>query len=700
VAQQTAQPATNIAPLPPGTYYDLAQFGPYDTAAKAQQTLEKATTAIQDAGGGVLVLPADAPKDWHPVNDFQENWRKPAPPAPATQWGTGPGVTIIDARDSRVLLPQSTGLNMVRTFQTAPDDSAPHWNYNPMLGLNDNVVSGGSFSGQLNASVAAGKDQRFYVASLGGLAPGVTLSAMQAGKEAGKVTVKSFGYDKEQKQPFFIADASGALKAGATLFYKTVLSNIKVATNANNELQTFDVMDWRYHYSQGDSYLFDGYYFYAGDNGDKRIEATEDGARGTAVYSAMTHNLTNIFRGKVSKVDPKNGVVEYSGGVNPATLATGRPLINLNPQKTIVGRAYVMYPWGILGLSGSIRSKEATWTKDVVGRWFTVDEPSEYVPGGDKVRRWYLITRFEEKDGVKMLSIRRSWWGAKQDGGLTTLNPKNYTTKEDNPKLLSCIIAPGANVYDVAGATEGAKDGIKWKTSGSLKVVPYADSGGQFDFAPGDPVEQPIGAIPFRPIPYRAWLWDAVPGVFPAPVIDIANSGDVPRSEALRVGGKSGFNAVFGTTDLQSVNDAIVIRGKVNHAAVWLHQPDNTMQFITWRGIGNLGVYPQNGNLFWAGSPGGWNLKGRSFLELSGLGGRNQAQPLTNFRGVRVPVPAGQSTFSVAFPTPEPGKDYTVRVETSWPGGNAVTERTEKGFAVAFEKPAPQGATLNWLLMR
>ncbi len=40
-----------------------------------------------------------------------------------------------------------------------------------------------------------------------------------------------------------------------------------------------------------------------------------------------------------------------------------------------------------------------------------------------------------------------------------------------------------------------------------------------------------IGPDPFKPVAFRAFIWDEVPGAFPSPVFDIVNMGAVPRDE-------------------------------------------------------------------------------------------------------------------------------------------------------------------------
>ena len=52
----------------------LSEYGPCTTAAEAKATLEKAFKALVEEGGGVLVIPDDAPKDFRPQNSSQEKY--------------------------------------------------------------------------------------------------------------------------------------------------------------------------------------------------------------------------------------------------------------------------------------------------------------------------------------------------------------------------------------------------------------------------------------------------------------------------------------------------------------------------------------------------------------------------------------------------------------------------------------------------
>lgn len=305
---------------------------------------------------------------------------------------------------------------------------------------------------------------------------------------------------------------------------------LRMDTYSHNENQTFDFMLWRYHFSQGDAYLFDGRLFDMGGNGS------------SGVYSAISKSLTDVFRGRVNQWSASSGVLVYWDGSNAHTLASGRPLINLNPAKWISrGTVWIMPPGGAqLGYANGVRARDAGWTPEVVGRYFAVDEPDEYVPDGDRVRRWWLITGLKTADdGVQSISIQRHWWGAKDNHSIGPLYRPEHYSDAGSPRLLRYIIAPGANVYDASDGIESPQVNLRGSPR-ILRLAPGPHLGSAVDFAPGDPVEQAIGPDPFKPIPFRSWIWDSVPGAFPAPVFDIANRGVVKRDAVMTVRGGSG----------------------------------------------------------------------------------------------------------------------------------------------------------------
>jgi len=699
---------------PAQTTWLLSEFGPVTTPAQAEDTLRKAATEILTHGGGTLIIPLQVPSAWQPENISQGTWRKPLPPAPAKGWGNGPGITILDIRGGTVktLVPEMTGNIFTRTLRMPDGDSCGHWGYFPLLTLENNIVRGSaSYADGLLADVKAGKDRRFYVRTIRGLFPGMRLDNGNAG--AGQsLTVKSLGYDAQRQAPFFVADSDHDVAArSALLSQKTAANGLYLATNLNSENQTFDVYIDRHHYTQGDAYIFVGHFNYMGD-----LNSGAQDHNGV-IFSAESRSETNIFRGQVDTFDAQTNALKFRAATNAHTLASGRPLINMNPQKWITGgKLYIFNPGGaLLGWGGSIRSTDAPWTPVVIGRYLAIDEPDEYVPGGDTVRRWFLITGFSEKDGIKTLNVQRHWWGAKDVGSISRLyNQRNFSASDAKPKLLSYLIAPGTNVYDVADGVETTEPSGAFEHI--IKLAPGAQTGTPVDFSPGDPVEQAIGPDPFKPIPFRSWLFEAVPGAFPSPVFDVANNGPVSRTAVMAVKGSLSagvddldpkrptaqvpFGAII---DVQSACDTgIDFRGDVIDAAILFKQPHNNtanehMQWIRWENPrAGLGVTAQ-GTLTVSGAP--VDLSGKGWSEVNGLAA-SDAKPGTNLRGLHLTVAAGATTLVVEFPTPEPTADYAVIVQPSWMTAQAVRAQTLKGFTIAFAEPAPAKATLNWLLVR
>jgi len=704
-AQQVSRPGVGSLPgKVPGTdAFDLAAFGPIATAAQASQTLDKALREVGAVGGGVIVIPANAPGDWHPRDNTQEVLRIPEAPAPAKTWKVGPGVTLLDARSSKAVLPQLSGMQMNRDYILQEGQSSPHWDYFPMLHLNQELVrGGGDYLGVLHGEVKAGADRKFFMDSARGIFPGQTLSA-----GGGKVTVKKLGHDRERHADFFEADAPLDFPAGTKFEARTMATMISANTRANNELQTFDIFALRHHYSQGDSYLIAGRTFQMGDDFSQHDAAPGEDASagyGSVLMNARVQSETNIFRGSVAAFDSATGTLRYDGARNAHTLASGRPVINMNPKKWLTGaNAEITNPGGaLLNWGGSIRSHDPSWTPELTGRYFALDELDEYALGGDHVRRWYLITGVDmDKDGRNTLNVRRNWWGAKNSGvGISgLLNPKNYYKGEK----LRWIIAPGSNVVDVADGV-GLSPAESGGASGrSFKIVLYASSGTKFDFMPGDPIEQAIGPEPFKPVPFRMWMFDEVPGAFPSPALDIANRG-TPRSAVLSVTGQP-VGSVVGAS--ANSNHGLIVSGDISGSLMTIHQTGRTPDVIpafAWmvtrdptkksaRSQRTLGVDTKSGGLRYQGEI---NVSGESVLRARSLGATLAGN---NLRGIGTAVPEGATSFKVVFETAEANFNYSLTVQPGWLTDHAVLRRSEKGFLVSFSAPAPAKAKFDWLLV-
>ena len=63
-------------------------------------------------------------------------------------------------------------------------------------------------------------------------------------------------------------------------------------------------------------------------------------------------------------------------------------------------------------------------------------------------------------------------------------------------------------------------------------------------------------------------------------------------------------------------------------------------------------------------------------------------------------VKRGAKMAKVVFPEPEDDEDYAVFIEQDWLCNRAVTKKTAKGFTVSFDKSAPKGASLDWMIVR
>jgi hypothetical protein len=702
-------------PSPDGAR-SLSEFGPLGSAAEAQATFERALQQLTEQGGGVLLIPGDAPTQWIARNISQGVWRQPAAPAPAATWGDGPGVTVIDQRGGRmkVLVPQVTGIELTRHFNLPPGDSSPHWRYHPMLQMTNSVTRGStSYLEWLQDDVAEGSDQRFYMNTIRGVFPGMFLNAHRGPGYSGKVSriyVKTLGYDADRKMPYFTADVDQNIVKGAIIHNKTHTNVLRADTYAHTENQTFDIMMWRHQYSQGDSYLIDAQFHYMGD-----VHSTVGDENGV-LYAAFVINETNIFRGQVEAYDPQTAELKYTKANNAHTLGSGRPIINLNPAKWVTGgSAYIMNPGGaMLGWAGSLRSDDAPWGPHVVGRYFAVDEPEEHVPGGTHVRRWFLITDYSQDEaGVHRLSVQRHWWGAKSGHGISRLyRAENFTNDASTPRRLKYIIAPGANAYDVSRGVLSGPEHSGGALEHTIVLSPGPHAGSPHDFAPGDAIEQAIGADPFRPVPFRSWVWDHVPGAWPSPIFDISNEGPISRYAVMTVaGGPSKLDDLAARADKlppweyyfrfnSAASQGLLFNADVVSAAIQFNQPNNRAQPIKWiygedRQEATLTVSPQTGVMTFDGggiaAPGG-------LTQVRGLSGTQT--PANNLRGIKVAVPAGSQSIDIPFPRQEADDQYAVFVELSWLTVKAITKQNTQGFTVTFENAPQQDSFLHWMLVR
>jgi hypothetical protein len=717
----------------PGLVVSLEQFGPVESAAQATATFKKASDDLIAAGGGVIVIPMHAAKGWTPRNNGQEQWRRPAPPQNAKGWGSGPGVTVVDARSPALTVspPQVNGLMIERTLNLPQGQSLPHWGYYPAVSIKNTILHGSnSYHDWLQENVEAGKDRRFYVSTIRGIFPGAFLNGLSWSGGVPRLYVKSLGYDKDKKLWYFVADTEVSVNKGALLSNKNHTNVLSMETYSHNENQTFDVRMWRHNYSQGDNYLFDARFKYMGD-----VHSTAGDENGV-IYAAFVEPETGIFKGKVESWNPEACELKYVAGAKSDTLGSGRPFINMNPKKWITKGTVLLvrpgawtdnspsivnpvwkgktYPTTVeknnlgipsLKMGGLIRfSADAPVTEEAVGRYFAVDEKDEFVPKTN-LHRWFLIDSVTKNDdGTKDIRIIRHWWGAKPMNGIMLYKPENYSW-DGHEKQLPYVIAPGANAFDVSDGVHGGKR--------IVKLVPTPFTGTEADFAPGDAVEQAIGPDPFKPISFRSWLWDAVPGAFPAPVFDIANHG-VMRDSMLWVhGGSSSLEKETASRydrspawdrilSLDSVSKtAIRFGADTADAAILFTQPNNREQPIKWH-YGDPEAPPKVAALTVKHDTGELNFTGDVRLggSVVAKGLSADEKPARNLRGKNVPVKAGEMTVEVVFPVAEADEEYAVFVEQNWIGNRAIVKKEAKGFTIQFEKAAPENAKVDWMIVR
>ena len=735
----------------------LEEFGPLGNPAEAQQTWQAARAVLAEKSG-VLVVPARVWPMLKP-DSLQSLIRIPEAPVPAKTWRHGPGLAVLTADTQKPLLqvPPLSGIGISREFRLNDGDSAPHWGTHPMLTLESKIVHGSvSYLDWLQAPTETGESKRFYVPTIRGLWPGQFLNIHGGPGYGGGVTrayIRSLGYDKEKRQHYIVADTEMNHQAGAIAHNKSNTGLIHMTQTSHADNQTYDVKVIRNQYAHGDTYMY-----YCDFNYMSNIHSAADDENGNC-YAAFVRSLDNNFHGTVESMDWATSHLKFTGGANAQTLGNSRPLINLNPDKQVTaGKVLIVtgrsefdlpnpvmsqfqgvdYSTGleknaIIGsmerrFGGLIRGdRDCPWTPDVVGRFFTVDDKSEKTPKGN--HRWYLITTFKaNEDGTKDIEIERFWWGAKSAGSPTLYNPENYTWDE-HVRPLRYIIAPGAYVNDVSRAVAGGDRGNEQ----ILGLAPHSAQETELDFAKGDRVEQAIGPDPFKPNVFRSWLWEDVPGQFPASVFEIANNGAASRYAVLWArGGGASLEEVAKRHEPRPAWDNIMVvdsastvglnfKGDFANTAI-LFQQKYCEQPIKWHyshpteegadspktsitgtvsarpvtpQVASLTVSRETGELRFEGN--GVNTGGPAsgVTDLSG-----DATPARNLRGKNVVVKAGEKSIEVRFPVAESNADYAVFIEQSWLTSRAISNKTADGFTVSFADAAPANATIDWMLVR
>lgn len=748
-----------MAAEPMSAVRQLNEFG--ETTPKAvKDTFHQAVKELRKTGG-VLVIPTI---EWKQLQNqqvpLQGLSRTPEPPAETARWADEMGVTILahDGKSAVLQVPPLSGMRIEREIRLAEGDSLPHWGTHPAVTIDSKIVAGStSYLDWLQMPVEKGLDRRFYVPTIRGIHPGQFLNLHGGPGYGGGVTrgvVKSIGFDPEKQLHYFVADTKLDHVAGAILQNKSNTGLLHMLQTSHNDNQTYDVKVIRNQYAHGDTYIY-----YCDFNYMSNVHSAAGDENGNC-FAAFIRSKEDVFKSKVETVDWNSSTLTFDkASQNTTTLGDSRPLINRNPAKQITdGKVVIVtgrgefdlpdpkmsvfegtdYSTGLIKspisksverkFGGLIRGdKDCPWTPDVVGRFFAVNEPGERTPKG--TYRWYLITKFQQnKDGTKDIEIQRFWWGAKSAGGPTLYNNENYTW-DGHVRPLSYIIAPGTYVNDVSRAVAGGDRGGQRK----LGVAAHAGINSKFDFEAGDPIEQAIGPDPFKPQAFRVWMWEDVPGQFPAAVMDVANHGAVSRYSVISVaGGPANLDDVQKRHEPKPAWDNVIVvntaatvglnfKADFAKAAILFQQPHHE-QPIQWH-YGHAPIEPDDGaktgitkavstpakpvdvaSLTVSRQTGEFQFKGQGLQTggaVSGVTGLSgDSKPAKNLRGKNVTIEANSTTVKVRFPQAEADGDYAVFIEQSWLSNRAISDKTPEGFTVTFEKAAPAKATIDWMLVR
>jgi len=245
-------------------------------------------------------------------------------------------------------------------------------------------------------------------------------------------------------------------------------------------------------------------------------------------------------------------------------------------------------------------------------------------------------------------------------------------------------------------------------------------------------VEQAIGPDPFKPVAFRVWTWEDVPGQYPAAILDAANHGATSRYSVVSVaGGPANLDDLSTRHEPKPAWDNVLVvntaatvglnfKADFAKAAILFNQPFHE-QDIQWHygmksepgedqgktGITKAVTAPaqvaRTASLKVNRESGEFQFEGgglRAGGAVSGVEGHSgDAKPAKNLRGKNIAA-VRATTMHITFPTPEADADYAVFIEQSWLCNRAVSEKTAEGFTVTFDRPAPEKATLDWMLVR
>lgn len=319
--------------LSPNGEYLLSDFGDVTKADGLQALVNQACEQIKTMGGGVLVVPPNAPRTVV-LQNLSQTERKSGPDGV-------PLVTILDRRHGQhFLVPPigqwSTqgwnGMDIRRTMNFQ-GPGASSWGGFNVLNIANQVIHGSSSHHNPASSAASkGKNSRIYVDNIRGLFVGQYLNyyGTDGGGGFEGITVRSLGWDAEKNLPYITADLEKDHVKGGYLSNKNVVGGLQIDSTHNADNQTMEFQVTRRQYAHGDSFLISGTYIYQGDG------ITQGGDEGGIIYNAEPSQDPNPFYSTVESVDWSKDALVFAAGVcNVEKLASSRPIINMNPKKWI-----------------------------------------------------------------------------------------------------------------------------------------------------------------------------------------------------------------------------------------------------------------------------------------------------------------------------------------------------------------------------
>lgn len=768
--------------------YVLTDFGDATTSAAAQETMDKACKWIVGNGGGTLIIPSSVTVPFEIKNIYQKSVMG-SPSVTIQDRRKGNDIEYLPSMGHRSPSGWTFGKEWYRLVNLKEGGLPFQGNFQAMSIRNSVVRGATSYDQAILEAVEKGENRRIYVPTIRGIFIGQNLvltgGAFGYAPPFDYLVVKEIGWDTEKKVSYLVADLKNDHPKAALLYDKHVTGSLSIGSTSNCDNQTMELAVGRRQYGHGDSMLISGLYVYQGNVfsglGDERgvvvnAEVSQDPNpfHGTVESVNWKDNaiiikpgLCNIQKlatsrplinmnqkkwitgGTVMIVPPDDwpGFIFGTKENDPMTMVKegisikdfplmkdGVPRLKTcldqpvkNFKYTFKGRAYPSLIFNYVNYLGGciIGSPDCNWTSDVIGRYFAVAIPDEYLSQGERTAgvffpetmgkrntyRWYLIKQFRKNaDGTCVIKIERVRFSAVDAGAPVLYNSDNYTW-DNHERPLKYIIAPGSLVYDVGDAWKDTASGeVLPSDPRTIRLVTGTDRGTAFDFASDDPIEQAIGADPAIPLPIRIRVFNNVPDTMEAAGVAMSNPGKVAMHAGVSIRG-SGNNRdevakrkdrqppwITGLEIASITENGVVFGADVTNSALLFVQPNEHEQPIKWKhsnGETTLAVDPKNGDM----SVQGGTLAVSGVRMVKGLSGSEISAK--NLRQINLKVPAGSKQLEVKFAELEADANYAVMTECSWNTLKSVKDKKAEGFTIVFEKASPDdGGFLDWVLIR